>query len=161
MKKYKGLKVPCKPKKNWKYWMLHRFYSCRTADTAHCIRKGVDCEECIYDNIDNGEQRAQFYKDTFGEPKKLPKRDSQGKFCKEIPDKVSCEIKLTVSFSDILWDADDEPGSEFLETSMTKEIFVDEDIFDLEDYLSDYLSDEFGFCHWGFNYSILAIEFVK
>ena len=94
--------------------------------------------------------------------KKLFRRDSKGRFCKEIPDKVPCKIKLTVSFSDILWDIHDyDPATIFLETSMTKEIFVNEDIFDLEDYLSDYLSDEFGFCHWGFNYSIQAIEFVK
>lgn len=94
--------------------------------------------------------------------KKLLKRDSKGRFCKELLDTVSCKIKLTVSFSDILWDTtDNESSSDFLETSMVKEIVVDDDIFDFDEYLSDYLSDEVGFCHYGFNYSILAIEFVK
>ena len=68
-------------------------------------------------------------------------------------------VKLTISFSDVDWD--DEERKEPLESVITREILIDDDISDFDDFLSDYLSDEFGFCQYGFSYSILSVEFVK
>ena len=68
-------------------------------------------------------------------------------------------VKLTVSFSDVEWD-DAERGDP-LESNIIREIVIDDDIPDFDDFLSDYLSDEFGFCQYGFNYSILSVEFIN
>lgn len=46
----------------------------------------------------------------------------------------------------ILWDVDDEED----EISLPEEIDIPEDMTD-EDEISDYISDETGFCHYGFD----------
>lgn len=46
----------------------------------------------------------------------------------------------------ILWDVDDEED----EISLPEEIDIPEDMTD-EDEISDYISDETGFCHKGFD----------
>lgn len=46
----------------------------------------------------------------------------------------------------ILWDVDDEED----EISLPEEIDIPKDMTD-EDEISDYISDETGFCHYGFD----------
>lgn len=59
---------------------------------------------------------------------------------------------------DIDWDTDDD---EIIREELPEEILLnteyldvenEEDIYELEDVISDYLSDEYGYCHKGFNF---------
>lgn len=88
MREWKGLKVPVEPKKEWKEDQKN---TCCVAPLGTlCV--GIDCEECIYSFL-NSTELEQFYKESFPEkPKKLPKRDSNGRFCK----KAATLPKLTV-----------------------------------------------------------------
>lgn len=66
---------------------------------------------------------------------------------------------LKVKFSDINWDIDKEDFFYNEDLMLPKEFTTDvpapEDDTDLSDYLSDWLSDEYGFCHNGFNYQVI------
>ena len=86
MRKWKEFEVPCKPKKEWEKWM------CGGSSTVCCIQSCVGvavcisvtcCSKCIYSPC-NGTARREFYQECFPEkPKKLPQRDSKGRFCKK------------------------------------------------------------------------------
>jgi hypothetical protein len=74
--------------------------------------------------------------------------------------RTSNENLLKVKFSNIQWDIDEEdfPSDEklVLPQNFTVDIPVPEDNdTDLSDYLSDWLSNEYGFCHNGFNYQVI------
>lgn len=53
---------------------------------------------------------------------------------------------------DIWWDTDTD--EEFDELPQVCEVDVDDDIAidDVEDYISDWLSNTYGYCHHGFNF---------
>lgn len=68
-----------------------------------------------------------------------------------------------VQISNIDWDVDEEEDRKYLPTSIKnlviwKEYFIDEinSRFDqvVEEYISDYLSDTYEFCHNGFNFTV-------
>jgi hypothetical protein len=66
---------------------------------------------------------------------------------------------LRIKFSNIQWDIDEEDffSNEelILPQNFTVCVPAPEDDTDLSDYLSDWLSDEYGFCHSGFNYKVI------
>ena len=72
----------------------------------------------------------------------------------------SNEKPLRVKFSNVNWDVDEEDFFSdediILPTEFTTYIQPpeDEDI-ELSEYLSDWLSDEYGYCHNGFNFEII------
>lgn len=77
MREWKGLKVPAEPEKEWKEDQKNT--CCGAPFGTLCV--GIDCEDCIYSSL-NLTEREQFYKECFQKnPKKLPKRDSKGRFC--------------------------------------------------------------------------------
>ena len=79
MREWRGLKVPCEPKKEWKE--AHKNTCCEAPFGTLCV--GIDCKDCIYSFL-NRTEREQFYKECFPEkPKKLPQRDAKGRFRKK------------------------------------------------------------------------------
>ena len=72
-------------------------------------------------------------------------------------DKITKEIVydggyLKVHFSDVQWDTD---GEAELESDFNAFVPAPEsEDTDIDEYLSDWLSDTYGFCHKGFNYRI-------
>lgn len=77
MREWRGLKVPCEPEKEWKEDRKNTW--CGAPLGTLCV--GIDCKDCIYSFL-NLTEREQFYKECFSKnPKKLPKRDSKGRFC--------------------------------------------------------------------------------
>ncbi len=79
---------------------------------------------------------------------------------------------LPITVTGIEWDTEDVEDTSYLPTkpvlTIEKEFFESEDIDDLEDlqviisdYISDKLSDEFGFCHNGFNMDIDDEELLE
>jgi hypothetical protein len=66
---------------------------------------------------------------------------------------------LRIEFSNIQWDIDEEDfffnEELILPQNFTTDVPVPEDNTDLSDYLSDWLSDEYGYCHNGFNYQVI------
>lgn len=70
----------------------------------------------------------------------------------------SNENLLRIKFSNVQWDVDEEDFlSEelILPQNFTAVVPAPEDDTELSDYLSDWLSDEYGFCHNGFNYQVI------
>lgn len=70
----------------------------------------------------------------------------------------SNESLLKIKFSNVQWDVDEEDFlSEelILPQNFTVVVPAPEDDTELSDYLSDWLSDEYGFCHNGFNYQVI------
>lgn len=71
----------------------------------------------------------------------------------------SNENLLRVEFSNVQWDIDEESvfydKESFCPEVFTVDVPAPEDDTDLSDYLSDWLSDEYGFCHNGFNYKVI------
>ena len=66
--------------------------------------------------------------------------------------------KIKVHFSNIKWDVDKKCSLRELglRDEFIKEIEVEDfNREEIEDFLSDWLSNEFGFCHCGFNFEIL------
>lgn len=59
--------------------------------------------------------------------------------------------KVTVKVSDVEWDTDDEEVDLPKEFTLTVDHYDDTD---LDDEVSDAISDEYGFCHFGFNYIV-------
>ena len=61
----------------------------------------------------------------------------------------------TVHFSNVLWDYDDEDVvlDSDLPTDITAEIDIPE-CDSISDFLSDWLSEEYGYCHKGFSFTI-------
>lgn len=91
MREYKGLFVPCKPKKSWT-WMLTDTY-CRCPSTCNCV--GLACTDCIY-GMENSHDRQQFYKETFKdkqEETKMKKATKKGTVMK-LPNKEKVEFKF-------------------------------------------------------------------
>lgn len=79
MRYWKGLKVPVEPKKEWKDQFKYPHWCAVDPSNVNCT--GISCDECIYSFL-NFTELEQFYKESFPEkPKKLPKRDSKGRFC--------------------------------------------------------------------------------
>lgn len=74
--------------------------------------------------------------------------------------KKSNENLLRVKFSNVQWDIDEE-DSFYNEELILPQNFTanvpapEDDDTDLSDYLSDWLSDEYGYCHNGFNYQVI------
>lgn len=64
---------------------------------------------------------------------------------------------VKVKITDIQWDTDFPKELENLPKSLNMEINTEEfeDDEDLELFLSDYLSDEYGFCHKGFLFKVV------
>lgn len=64
-------------------------------------------------------------------------------------------MKKTYLVSDIKWDTDgDEELLKTLPTELEVDVDVEEEVLDDEDAeytISEYLSDEYGFCHFGFS----------
>lgn len=93
IKAYKNRVVPCPCKREWTWMLDEQHIGCLEAlndnpDFEGC--RAIACQDCIYSS---NPQRAEYYKECFPEKtKKLPKRDSQGRFCKE----VKALPKLTV-----------------------------------------------------------------
>ena len=72
----------------------------------------------------------------------------------------SNENLLKVKFSNVQWDIDEEDffsdEDPILPQNFTANVPAPEDNdTDLSDYLSDWLSDEYGYCHNGFNYQVI------
>lgn len=72
----------------------------------------------------------------------------------------SNENLLRVEFSNVQWDVDEEDFFSDEDPILPQNFTVDvpapeDDDTDLSDYLSDWLSDEYGFCHNGFNYQVI------
>ena len=59
--------------------------------------------------------------------------------------------KVTVKVSNVEWDTDDEEVDLPKEFTLTVDHYEDTD---LDDEVSDAISDEYGFCHFGFNYIV-------
>ena len=98
----------------------------------------VKCNKC-------GKKYRIFVKGRVDDFKNIDKEELTGKF-------------LTVKFH-VDWDFDEEDKAVLAVTLPDADFtaFVpvpEEDDFDIEDYLSDWLSDEYGFCHNGFSYEI-------
>ena len=73
MREYKGLKVPCEPKKEWD-WMLSFNSICNEAlpvekDLIAYMQCTGDCAHCIY-SYKHPREREQFYEETFKVPEK-------------------------------------------------------------------------------------------
>lgn len=65
-------------------------------------------------------------------------------------------MKRTFKVTDIKWDVDEERDLEQLPTELEIPIEVEEEELsddDCEYAISEYLSDEYGFCHDGFTYT--------
>ena len=65
---------------------------------------------------------------------------------------------MKIKFKNVAWDIDE--GVELDEVGLKENFVVDVDIEDVEedeidDYLSDWLSDIYGYCHFGFDYEII------
>lgn len=72
----------------------------------------------------------------------------------------SNENLLRIEFSNVQWDIDEEDFFSDEDPILPKNFTIDvpaseDDYTDLSDYLSDWLSDEYGFCHNGFNYQVI------
>lgn len=67
---------------------------------------------------------------------------------------------MLIHFYNVNWDVKGEVGTlkdlglknDFIEEVNIEDIDDDE----LDDFLSDWLSDEFGYCHFGFDYEIIG-----
>ena len=71
-------------------------------------------------------------------------------------------IEFEVHFSDITWEGDDDNKDDLPESYIEATIKVPkEDILDFQDFLTDWLSDEYGFLLLGYNYEIVSIRFTK
>lgn len=65
-------------------------------------------------------------------------------------------MKAIVKITDIKWDIDNsEDGKIGLPTKLIATFEYTGDADELEDMISDWLSDEYGYCHYGFEYSIV------
>lgn len=65
---------------------------------------------------------------------------------------------MLIHFFNVDWDVDGNQSLEELglETDFVEEVNIEDiDEDELDDYLSDWLSDEYGFCHFGFDYEVL------
>lgn len=62
--------------------------------------------------------------------------------------------KVTVYIHDIKWDNDDDCDDVQLPDVVEHTFDYNDDIDELEETISDWLSDEYGFCHGGFQYKI-------
>ena len=64
--------------------------------------------------------------------------------------------KMTVKCTEIQWDTD---GDKRLLKKLPKNVFITIEDYcegdDLDDIIADMLSDEYGFCLFGFNYEII------
>lgn len=64
--------------------------------------------------------------------------------------------KITVKCTEIQWDTD---GDKSLLKKLPKNVIITIDDYcdgdDLDDVIADMLSDEYGFCLFGFNYEII------
>jgi len=58
---------------------------------------------------------------------------------------------IKVRASKIKWNVDDKSELEYLPTECILEVEIDE----LDEVISDKLSEEYGFCHEGFEYEII------
>lgn len=72
----------------------------------------------------------------------------------------SNESLLKIKFSNVQWDVDEEDFFSTEELILPKNFTAvvpapEDDDTELSDYLSDWLSDEYGFCHNGFNYQVI------
>ena len=66
---------------------------------------------------------------------------------------------MKVLFKDVQWDTDGETlESCGLESTFVADVDIEADETDeeIEDILSDFLSDEYGFCHEGFEFEIIG-----
>jgi hypothetical protein len=64
-------------------------------------------------------------------------------------------MKSYVNISDIQWDTDnEEAGPEIIELTLEIDADVFEDLETLNDCISDWLTDTFGFCHNGFHFKV-------
>lgn len=79
----------------------------------------------------------------------------------ELKAKYANEKRLVAVASNIRWDTD---GEEVPDLPTQEELIVGEDILvyygcptmkDIENAVSDYLSNEYGFCHFGFELAII------
>lgn len=62
-------------------------------------------------------------------------------------------MRMTFKVTDIEWDVDDKADLERLPTSVKLTLDVDEEDYDEVDlFIGDYLSNIYGFCHFGFSY---------
>lgn len=75
-KRYKGLRVPCKPSKGWQRWMTSVITDCQIGGDK-C--KKYKCTHCIF-SVHNAVKRYAFYK--FLYERRLPFRDRLGRFVK-------------------------------------------------------------------------------
>lgn len=75
-KRYKGLRVPCKPDRAWHYWMTSAITDCQIGGKG-C--KKYKCTHCIF-SVHNAVKRYAFYK--FLYKRSLPFRDRLGRFVK-------------------------------------------------------------------------------
>lgn len=75
-KRYKGLRVPCKPSKDWRRWMTSAVTDCQIGGDK-C--KKYKCTHCIF-SVHNAVKRYAFYK--FLYERQLPFRDRLGRFVK-------------------------------------------------------------------------------
>lgn len=82
----------------------------------------------------------------------------------ELKAKYADEDRIVAVASNILWDTDGEEGEEVDDLPTQVELIVGEDICqywanpsleDIEDEVSEYLSNAYGFCHKGFEFCIL------
>lgn len=96
MREYKGLFIPCEPKKEWE-WMLTDG-GCGSTYALYwegldC--EGLDCEVCIYSRK-NSNLRKLFYKETFENKKKETKMKKATKkgTVMELPNEEEVEFKF-------------------------------------------------------------------
>ncbi len=54
--------------------------------------------------------------------------------------------------TDIWWDVDEDEEFDSLPQRITVKVSKDKDIDDIEEYLSEMITDKYGFCHNGFAY---------
>lgn len=88
--------------------------------------------------------------DLIGVPQSDPRDDNRGMRMESIDDD-----HIPVDVYDIEWDVDDEEELEELPTEVTVDVPFDvikQGAWAVDEYISDYLSDEYGFTHYGFEY---------
>ena len=65
---------------------------------------------------------------------------------------------MKIKFSNIKWDCEESDEFDYLPTAFETEI-EEADEYDneeeLADFLSDWLSDEYGYCHKGFDFEVI------
>jgi hypothetical protein len=67
-------------------------------------------------------------------------------------------MKINAHITDIDWDTDDEEVFD-LPNEFDIEVIIDEEFLETADFLGDIIGDaisnEYGFCHYGFDYEII------